>query len=76
MRAGRTRPRSREQMRREGFELGVSRPKVLFKKDDELVVEIGTLRRHIGLPTSMSSLIPSSARMDGTMLVIELRSNV
>ena len=48
----------------------------LFKKDDELVVEIGTLRRHIGLPTSMSSLIPSSARMDGTMLVIELRSNV
>jgi arsenite-transporting ATPase len=48
----------------------------LFKKDDELVVEIGTLRRHIGLPTSMSSLTPASARMDGTMLVIEMRSNV
>ena len=48
----------------------------LFKKDDELVVEIGTLRRHIGLPTSMSSLAPASARMDGTMLVIEMRSNV
>ena len=28
----------------------------LFKKGDELVVEIGTLRRHIGLPTSMASL--------------------
>ena len=26
----------------------------LFKKGDELVVEIGTLRRHIGLPTSMA----------------------
>jgi arsenite-transporting ATPase len=47
----------------------------LFKKDDELVVEIGTLRRHIGLPTSMSALIPASARMDGTMLIIEMRSN-
>src|SRR6266850_8332080 len=30
----------------------------LFKKGDELVVEIGTLRRHIGLPTSMASLSP------------------
>ena len=30
----------------------------LFKKGDELVVEIGTFRRHIGLPTSMSSLVP------------------
>jgi arsenite-transporting ATPase len=47
----------------------------LFKKEDELVVEIGTLRRHIGLPTSMSGLTPASARMDGTMLVIEMRSN-
>ena len=26
----------------------------LFKKGDELVVEIGTLRRHIGLPRSMA----------------------
>jgi arsenite-transporting ATPase len=48
----------------------------LFKKGDELVVEIGTLRRHIGLPTSMSSMTPASARMDGTMLVIEMRSTV
>jgi len=33
----------------------------LFKKGDELVVEIGTLRRHIGLPTSMASLAPTRA---------------
>ena len=31
----------------------------LFKKGDELVVEIGTLRRHIGLPTSMAALTPA-----------------
>src|SRR5215831_14528507 len=36
----------------------------LFKKGDELVVEIGTLRRHIGLPTSMASLSPSKARLE------------
>ena len=47
----------------------------LFKKDDELVVEIGTLRRHIGLPTSMSALTPGSARLEGNMLVVEMRSN-
>jgi arsenite-transporting ATPase len=45
----------------------------LFKKDDELVVEIGTLRRHIGLPTSMSQLTPSRARMEGDMLVVEMK---
>ncbi len=44
----------------------------LFKKDDELVVEIGTLRRHIGLPTTMSALTPSGARLEGTTLVVEL----
>ena len=32
----------------------------LFKKADELVVEIGTLRRHIGLPTSMNENDPPS----------------
>ena len=32
----------------------------LFKKGDELVVEIGTLRRHIGLPTSMAGLSPAA----------------
>lgn len=46
----------------------------LFKKDDELVVEIGTLRRHIGLPTSMAALTPVKARIDQTMLVVEMRS--
>ena len=33
----------------------------LFKKGDELVVEIGTLRRHIGLPRSMATLLPVSS---------------
>ena len=46
----------------------------LFKKNDELVIEIGTLRRHIGLPTSMSAMMPSSARMDGNILVVDMRS--
>ena len=32
----------------------------LFKKDDELVVEIGTVRRHVGLPTSMATLEPTT----------------
>ena len=45
----------------------------LFKKADELVVEIGTLRRHIGLPTSMASLEPSRARLESGKLVVELR---
>jgi arsenite-transporting ATPase len=45
----------------------------LFKKADELVVEIGTLRRHIGLPVSMSQLMPSRAHMNGDMLVIEMK---
>ena len=45
----------------------------LFKKHDELVVEVGTLRRHIGLPTSMAALEPTRATLvDGT-LVIELK---
>ena len=46
----------------------------LFKKNDELVVEVGTLRRHIGLPTTMASLVPVKARMDHDMLVVEMRS--
>lgn len=46
----------------------------LFKKDDELVVEIGTIRRHVGLPTSMAALVPTKARFDGRMLVVEMRS--
>ena len=46
----------------------------LFKKRDELVVEIGTLRRHVGLPTTMANLVPTKARMDGNKLVVEMRS--
>jgi arsenite/tail-anchored protein-transporting ATPase len=38
-------------------------------------VEVGTFRRHIGLPTSMSALVPESARLEGTMLIIEMRSS-
>jgi arsenite-transporting ATPase len=44
----------------------------LFKKDDELVVEVGTIRRHVGLPTTMAALVPRKARLDGRMLVVEL----
>jgi arsenite-transporting ATPase len=44
----------------------------LFKKGDELVVEIGTLRRHIGLPTSMTALHPARARLVEGVLTIEL----
>ena len=45
----------------------------LFMKGDELVIEIGTLRRHIGLPTSMAALEPSRARLENGKLVVELR---
>jgi arsenite-transporting ATPase len=45
----------------------------LFKKGDELVVEIGTLRRHVGLPTSMINLSPGRARIENRHLVVELK---
>ncbi|HXN17873.1 MAG TPA: ArsA family ATPase [Candidatus Binatus sp.] len=45
----------------------------LFKKGDELVVEIGTLRRHIGLPRSMASLSPSRARLEKGLLTVEMQ---
>src|ERR1041384_1635880 len=45
----------------------------LFKKGDELVVEVGTLRRHIGLPTSMASLTPSRATLQNKMLTVEMK---
>jgi arsenite/tail-anchored protein-transporting ATPase len=38
------------------------------------VVEVGTVRRHIGLPTSMVSLVPAKARLDEHMLVVEMRN--
>jgi arsenite-transporting ATPase len=46
----------------------------LFKKNDELVVTIGSLRRHIGLPTSMAGLRPGRARLADGMLTIEMES--
>jgi len=48
----------------------------LFKKGDELVVEVGTLRRHIGLPTSMASLTPSRARLENKILTVEMKETV
>ena len=48
----------------------------LFKKDDELVVEIGTVRRHVGLPTSMATLEPTRARLEKNILVVEMRMAV
>jgi arsenite-transporting ATPase len=45
----------------------------LFKKGDELVVEIGSLRRHIGLPTSMARLAPAKARLDNKLLTVEMK---
>ena len=45
----------------------------LFKKDTDLIVEVGTLRRHIGLPTSMSALEPASARLEDNVLVVEMK---
>ena len=47
----------------------------LFKKGDELVVEIGTLRRHIGLPTSMAGLFPSRATLENRVLTVEMRES-
>ncbi|HWB86179.1 MAG TPA: TRC40/GET3/ArsA family transport-energizing ATPase [Bryobacteraceae bacterium] len=47
----------------------------LFKKGDELVVQIGTLRRHIGLPTSMAALSPSRAKLDNKVLTVEMKEN-
>jgi arsenite-transporting ATPase len=45
----------------------------LFKKQDELVVEVGTIRRQVGLPTTMANLQPVKARLDGRMLKVEMR---
>lgn len=45
----------------------------LFKKGDELVVEIGSLRRHIGLPTSMATLSPARAKLENQLLTVEMK---
>jgi arsenite-transporting ATPase len=44
----------------------------LFKKGEELVIEVGTVRRHVGLPASMGGLTPVRARLDEGTLVVEL----
>ena len=48
----------------------------LFRKDDELVVEIGTIRRHIGLPTTMARLTPGKAHLSGRKLIVEMREAI
>jgi arsenite-transporting ATPase len=45
----------------------------LFKKGDELVVQVGAVRRHVGLPTSMASLVPGRARLEDGTLVVEMK---
>jgi arsenite/tail-anchored protein-transporting ATPase len=45
----------------------------LFKKGDDLVVQIGTFRRHIGLPRSMAALTPSRARLESKVLTVEMK---
>jgi len=47
----------------------------LFKKGDELVVEIGTLRRHVGLPMSMAGLSPSKAKLENRILTVEMKES-
>jgi arsenite-transporting ATPase len=48
----------------------------LFKKGDELVVQIGTIRRHVGLPTSMAHLTPARARLEDRILTVEMKEHV
>src|SRR5258706_1132661 len=43
----------------------------LVKQGDELVVEVRTLRRHIGLPRSMATLVPARARLENQILPVE-----
>ena len=47
----------------------------LFKKHDELVIEVGTIRRHIGLPTTMTGLMPVKAQLTERMLVVEMKES-
>ena len=45
----------------------------VFKKGEELVIEVGTIRRHVGLPTTMAALTPAKARLAERMLVVEMK---
>jgi arsenite-transporting ATPase len=66
----------------DGYEVRITMPFAekaeigLFKKQDELVVEVGTVRRHIGLPTSMAALQPVKAKLDGSVLVVDMRETL
>ena len=66
----------------DGYEVRITMPFAekteigLFKKQDELVVEVGTVRRHVGLPTSMAALEPVKARLDGSVLVVDMRETL
>jgi arsenite/tail-anchored protein-transporting ATPase len=48
----------------------------VFKKGDELIIEVGTLRRHVGLPTSMAQFEPLHARLQNGTLTVELKEVV
>ena len=45
----------------------------LFKKGEDLVLEVGTVRRHIGLPSSMTGLSPVRAKLEDGLLIVELQ---
>jgi arsenite-transporting ATPase len=45
----------------------------LFKKGDQLVVQVGNLRRHVGLPASMAALSPARARLENQILTVEMK---
>src|ERR1700737_2522363 len=45
----------------------------VFKKGDELVVEIGSFRRRIGLPRSMSVVLPVRAKLEDRVLTVEMK---
>ncbi len=45
----------------------------LFKKGEDLVLEVGNVRRHIGLPNSMTDLSPVRATLEDGTLVVELQ---
>jgi arsenite-transporting ATPase len=47
-----------------------------MREGEELVIEVGNVRRHVGLPSSMAGLSPVRARLDGGMLVVELQESL
>ncbi len=72
-------PYSFEQSKDGGYEVRIRLPFAakgeveLFKKNDELIVEIGTIRRHIGLPRALAGLQPVRARLQDTTLAVQLK---